>query len=270
MPDTELADIAELAASHARLLASLTAPAGLDDGAAREPCRLPGWTRGHLLTHLARNADGMGNVVRWATTGQRSPMYSSPGARAADIEAGSQRPAADLIADVATSSARIAEQMAALAGPALESIVEIGQAPFPVRGAELISMRVREVEIHHVDLDLGYEPADWSPVFAERTLDQLLPRLAAAGTLPVAWMVASDSGRRWAAQADTGWPGGDAEPAGPAGPAHTAVLLELPVLTGPAWALVGWLTGRIPVGDAQAVGLELVGGGDVPSPPAWL
>ena len=34
----------------------------------RAPSALPGWTRAHVLTHLARNADAMVNLLTWART----------------------------------------------------------------------------------------------------------------------------------------------------------------------------------------------------------
>src|SRR6266704_5264440 len=73
------------AAATERLLGSAAA---LSDTQAREPSLLPGWTRGHVLTHIARNADGMVNLLHWARTGTQTPMYASPESRAADIEAG--------------------------------------------------------------------------------------------------------------------------------------------------------------------------------------
>ena len=41
---------------------------GVDDEAWRSPSRLPGWGRGHVATHLARQADGLGRLVDWART----------------------------------------------------------------------------------------------------------------------------------------------------------------------------------------------------------
>ena len=77
-----------LAAATGRLLASAST---LSDAQAREPSLLPGWSRGHVLTHIARNADGMVNLLRWARTGTQTPMYASAQSRAADIEAGAGR-----------------------------------------------------------------------------------------------------------------------------------------------------------------------------------
>ena len=80
---------------------------GLSDAQAREPSMLPGWSRGHVLTHLARNADAMVNLLTWARTGDETPMYPSREQRNADIEAGSGRPASDLVADVHATHERM-------------------------------------------------------------------------------------------------------------------------------------------------------------------
>ena len=49
----------------------------LGDDAFRAPSLLPGWSRAHVLTHLARNADGMINLLLWARTGIVTPAYAS-------------------------------------------------------------------------------------------------------------------------------------------------------------------------------------------------
>jgi maleylpyruvate isomerase len=236
------AGLPELVEAQRRLLRDV---ADLDDDACRAPSRLPGWSRGHVLTHIARNAGGMGRLVRWASTGEVTPMYASADARAADIEAGSGRPAAELRRDVAESGDRLVEALATLAGPALAAVVEMGATRRPTRGDALVGLRIREVVIHHVDLATGFTPADWSADFTGRTLGELIPLLVGRGTMPVGRLRATDSGQVWET------PGAPGE------------------LSGPATALLGWLLGRIPVDDAAAAGLELAGGGDVPSAPPW-
>jgi maleylpyruvate isomerase len=77
-------DLDEMAASTDRLLATVD---GLDDAALRAPSLLPGWTRAHVLTHIARNADGLVNLVTWARTGEETPMYASTQARDTAIAA---------------------------------------------------------------------------------------------------------------------------------------------------------------------------------------
>jgi len=70
--------------------------ADLDERIARMPSALDGWSRAHVVAHLAANADAVGNLITWARTGVETPMYSSPQQRAEDIEAGSVRSLEDL------------------------------------------------------------------------------------------------------------------------------------------------------------------------------
>src|SRR5262245_1123799 len=63
----------------------VTTAAALTDAQTREPSLLPGWTRGHVLTHIARNADGLANLLGWARTGRETPMYASADSRRADL-----------------------------------------------------------------------------------------------------------------------------------------------------------------------------------------
>ncbi len=236
----------ELRAAESRLLASANR---LSDADVRAPSRLPGWSRGHVLTHLARNADGMGNLVGWAATGVRTPMHPGPEARADAIEAGSGRSAEDLVADVDGAAAALAQALVELPATALDAVVTFGAAGTPVRGSELVLMRIREVEIHHVDLDVGYEPAAWSTEFASRSLDQITPSFRAGGQVPVAVLVATDTRLRWVV-GDRG-----------------------DELAGSSAALLAWLVGRIagdPATAAAVAGLTLGSGGPVPSPPPWV
>src|SRR5256714_5797907 len=106
-----------LAAATGRLLATATA---LSDAQAREPSLLPGWTRGHVLTHIARNADGLRNLLVWARTGVVTPQYPNPQAREAGIAAGARRPAGALAEDVEQSAAAFAAEAARVPARARE------------------------------------------------------------------------------------------------------------------------------------------------------
>ena len=41
----------------------------------RAPSMLPGWTRAHVLAHLARGADAMRNLLVGVRSGQGRPAY---------------------------------------------------------------------------------------------------------------------------------------------------------------------------------------------------
>lgn len=86
--------IAACRAAHERLLATVS---DVDDEIARRPSRLPGWSVGHVLTHLARNAEGMVGRLDGALRGEEVALY--PGGRDqrnADIASGAGRAAAAL------------------------------------------------------------------------------------------------------------------------------------------------------------------------------
>ena len=59
----------------------VTGIGGLSDGDVRRPSLLPGWSRAHVLTHLARNAEGGVRLLGWARTGVPSYEYESLDAR---------------------------------------------------------------------------------------------------------------------------------------------------------------------------------------------
>ena len=59
---------------------------GLDDEQLAAPSGLPDWTRGHVVAHLALNAEGMAGVLESRIEGQPRSMYASDEARAGDIE----------------------------------------------------------------------------------------------------------------------------------------------------------------------------------------
>ena len=143
------------------------------------PSLCEGWTRAHVVTHVARNADALCHLARWATTGVPTPMYASPEARDADIAEGARRPAAEQVADLVSSAARFAEIAPSLAGAAEEPQVEV-RGGRTVPGRDLPTLRLREVVLHHVDLDLGYTLADADAGFVERTLRRAVATLADA------------------------------------------------------------------------------------------
>jgi maleylpyruvate isomerase len=135
----------------------------------RAPSLLPGWTRAHVLTHLARGADAMRNLLVGARAGQDRPAYLSAQARSADIERGASLGAKELMADLADSAMAFRSVSRQLPGDAWRFPVRIlGSAPFPA--AELLIRRLVEVELHHCDLGTGYGPADWPAAFASTRL----------------------------------------------------------------------------------------------------
>jgi maleylpyruvate isomerase len=131
---------------------------------------LPGWTRGHVLAHLARNADGMRNVLGGVRTGQDRPAYASAEAREAGIEQDAGRRSAEHAADLAGSAMALRTVARQLPDEGWQVPVRMldGADFFPA--AQLLTRRLVEVELHHCDLGAGYGPGDWPAVFADMEL----------------------------------------------------------------------------------------------------
>jgi maleylpyruvate isomerase len=128
----------------------------------RAPSLLPGWTRAHVLAHVARNADAMRNLLAGA-------RYASAEARDADIETGARMNAKDLADDLADAAMAFRTVVTQLPGDAWRFGVRmLDSGPFPAAG--LLTRRLVEVELHHTDLGAGYGPADWPAAFAEMEL----------------------------------------------------------------------------------------------------
>lgn len=208
---------------------------GWDDSVVAEPSRLPGWTVGHVLTHLARNADALSNLLVGARTGVETPAYAGPDARAAGIEAGFRRPLAEQLADLRAAHDRFADAAAAMPVSAWASpLPSIDQSAAWVPWA-----RLREVEVHRVDLAQDYTPADWSDAFALR----LLREIVAAPPPGSPSMVLRPLGLEH--PLTIGAPGG-------------------PVVGGPTKSLAAWLAGR---GDGAD--LTVSPDGELPAPARW-
>lgn len=160
--------LAGATAAHRGLLTMLddVAAGGRLDVAA--PSLLAGWTVGHVLTHLARNADSNTRVLLAAERGEVVDRYEGGGpGRDAEIEAGRRRPAPDQVADIRHSIDRLEQRWSGQAQWDGRSR-ETSEREIPV--SELPFMRWREVEVHRADLGLGYGPADWPSGYVREEL----------------------------------------------------------------------------------------------------
>jgi len=216
--------------------------AEFDDAAMDAPSLLPGWSRAHVVTHLARNADALVNLLRWARTGVEHPMYASKADRDADIEEGADRLAQVLREDLRAASDRFsvaADRMTESQWQA--SVASWNGRTFPA--SDVPYLRLLEVWVHLVDLDAGITFADLPAEQQETLTDLAVFRLRNRADGPsMALLVALPNGteRRWDV------------PGGLDGPVHN--------ISGEAVAMIGWLTGRTDGADLT---------GDLPTLPAW-
>jgi maleylpyruvate isomerase len=187
------ADIDAVDAATKALLATASRLSDADIGGA-SLCE--GWTRGHVLAHISRNAEAVGRLVDWAVTGERQEMY--PGGtevRDADIEAGSGRDAATQLADLTATAADLGRELPRLVDGVAVPQVE-GRGGFVVPSEGLPFMRLREVVLHHVDLDAGYGFADVDGDLLVRLIDDAVSRLRLSRRAPSVTLL-TDRGDTW-------------------------------------------------------------------------
>lgn len=201
---------------------------------------IPPWTRGHVITHIARAADSYRRLLAGAIEGVEAPQYPSMQFRADQIEAGARRPVSELVADVVESSARFEDMMRALPESAWSA--QVRMRPGELRApAALPLIRLREIEMHHVDLDVGYRFPDIAPGTAVWIIDDILMELGRRDPVRPLRIKATD----------------------------TELSRELgiggPLITGPQVGLLAWLSGRTPGYDLTADGGETV-----PGAPYWI
>lgn len=231
----ELSEAIELATDEL-----LDAVSGLDDDSVHEASLLPGWTRAHVISHLARNADGYVNLLTWARTGVEHAMYASADDRQADIEEGGLRGHRLLFEDLAASAGRFGEAVRTMPSNAWKAeVVDFSGRPMPA--LDVLRGRLLEVWVHLVDLDLDFDFEDIPQGDIETLLNDAVRGFSGRADVPAVRIdTVFDDGR------GSVWQLG-----GPA--AHSRV-------HGRPGALLGWLLGRH--------GVERLSG-DPPELPRW-
>ena len=194
----------------------------LPDDALRAPSALPGWSRAHVVGHVARNAEALTRLATWARTGVETPMYADAEQRAADIEASAHGSADTLRRDLSRTADDLDVALAALDHRTWNNTVRSALGR-DIPGSEIPWMRVREVWLHAVDLGSGATMADLPPEVVDTMLDDVTDVLSVRDGCPSATLTATDRDRTW----QLGPEKGPVEVHGPA--ALTALGGDIPV-----------------------------------------
>jgi maleylpyruvate isomerase len=168
----------------------------LTDEDLRRPSGLPGWTRAHVLGHLARNAEALGRLASWARTGVSTPMYAAREQRAAEIETSAELPAPVLREELKYTAAEFDEALAQLTDTTWRAQVRsaLGRA---IPAAEIPWMRVREVWLHAVDLAAGVTVSELPAEVVDVLLDDVTGTLSARPGCPAVQLVPTDRDCAW-------------------------------------------------------------------------
>jgi maleylpyruvate isomerase len=220
--------------------------ARLADDEFATPSLLPGWSRAHVVAHVAYNAQGLLRLVEWATTGVETPMYASSEARAEEIERGATLTAPELRELSARATADLEAAWRALTPDTWQAEVRTLQGA-TIRATTTLWMRAREVWLHAVDLDSGASSDDFDADLPDHLLADVLSNWRgrrAVESLPNFVLAPTDrDDPRAVGEVD--------DP-------------DAIALSGTAADLARWATGR------GSAGVAMASGGLVPQPPRWL
>ncbi len=216
-----------IAAAAQATEALIAAVGGLTAADVRMPSLLPRWSRAHVISHLARNADGLVNLLNSARTGVERQMYASREDRDAAIDEGAGRGHLLLCEDLLAACQRFATTVATLPGGAWEAVLRDSRGG-ALPASEIPWLRMREVWVHLVDLDAGVGfdavPAD----VHEQLLDDVVGLFTGRTDVPaltVDTTLADGRHRTWRLDGAGG---------------------EAPAVRGTPPELLAWLTGRGP------------------------
>lgn len=237
--------IAHLTEATTRLLDALDA---VPPGVVGHPSLLPHWTVGHVLTHIARNADGQRNLLHWAATGEVTPMYPSRDARNTDIQAGAGRDQEAIVDDVRISASHLAAAIADLPDDAWRAEIDTGRGG-PVTADVVLAQRLAEVELHHHDLGIDAGLALLSDQAGHALLAAVLRSYVRTHALTGLVLEPDGAGPIRLGAPDPGVAGADQG-------------TDATVVRGRAVSLAGWLTGRTD-------GADLLCDGPLPELAPW-
>ncbi|WP_369241307.1 maleylpyruvate isomerase family mycothiol-dependent enzyme [Streptomyces sp. R21] len=216
----------------------------LTDPGFTRPSYLPGWSRAHVLAHVARNADALVNLLTWARTGVETPMYASGDQRAREIEEGARRTAEELRAELRAADSRLAEELAALPDECWAATVRTARGR-AVPASQVPWMRAREVWVHAVDLNIDASFDDVPHDVCAALVDDVAASFQGRPDCP--------SVRLWSEDGAHTWLLGDSAGAEPV------------VVSGDLPSLAAYVTGRPVPGPLYPSGGEFL-----PKLPAWL
>ncbi|WP_298890520.1 maleylpyruvate isomerase family mycothiol-dependent enzyme [uncultured Serinicoccus sp.] len=216
--------------------------ASVEDQALRAPSLLPGWSRAHVVAHVALNARALGHLVTWARTGVETPMYASPQARDADIEELAGAPAQVLRVRSREEAQALAQGMGQLGAEQWQVRVRVRQGT-AIAADTIPWLRAREVFLHALDLGAGACDQDLPVAFAHALLGDVSRQRSRVEGHPSLVLREEDGRARW----EVGRPGPGA-----------------PQVVGDVRALAAWVTGRPVTLPVAATG------GGLPQLPPWL
>ena len=138
------------------------------------PSLLPGWTRAHVVAHVALNGFALAGVLDGLVHDQPVAMYESDEQRDAQIEDLAEAEPSELREQHLAATTAFADAVEALQDEHWSGHIDRlpGGPAWPA--VAVVPTRRREVEVHHADLGTSYTRADWPRDFVAELLDTVV------------------------------------------------------------------------------------------------
>lgn len=153
----------------------VVAVARLSDDELASPSLLPGWSRRHVVAHVINKNEAHIGLFGGPLAGEVRRLHPDGYDPDGAADAGAMLVTSDLRAALERSFEQLEEAWDALDDDMWSSqgIMTAG----PRTMLEIAGHHLRNVEVHHVDLDVGFQPCDWSDRFVEAELAKRLRAL---------------------------------------------------------------------------------------------
>jgi maleylpyruvate isomerase len=143
------------------------------------PSLCEGWTRAHVIAHVASSGRALVGLIDWATSGEERQLYASPEARAEAIAALAALPREELLAEVRDSAAAFAGEAQRLTGELAIPEVKVGGRELPA--TSIVALRIAEVVVHHHDLETAWTIEEADPDSLLNAIEAVVRAIQAKG-----------------------------------------------------------------------------------------
>jgi maleylpyruvate isomerase len=146
----------------------VAAVASLSDGELSSPSLLPGYSRRDVVAHVINKNEAHVRLFGGPLVGEVRHLHPDGYDPDRSAHAGALRVTSDLRAALERSFGELEDAWDALDDDMWDAHGIMTAGPRTMN--EIVSHHLRNVEVHHVDLDVGYGPADWPECFVEPEL----------------------------------------------------------------------------------------------------
>jgi len=144
----------------------------LDDEQMHQPSLLPDWSRAHVLAHLARKSESHVWLFEGAALDEVREQALAPSMGPDEFDTRVRRGATELVSDLDAAFRRVDEVFSHVPDVCWDRVAVLTAGPRTM--SDVVLRHLRDVEVHHVDLDIGYAPRDWPTEFVEAELERRL------------------------------------------------------------------------------------------------